>query len=162
MSLQISWHKNLYQHKIFFTWNPKWMLNRIKPSSNDLLWFNIYQWSIEINRFLPWIFMSIVYIYTYILYDNKKKIHLTSSLRNITFEINISYCSFLNSCLCVLCTCVNYHFSMKFIDDIELCWILYNINFSHLLTLRNSYPLMNMARLGVWFMTSCRYSYNRN
>ena len=119
---------------------------------------------IELSLFWTSFNVLYIYIFTYIciLYDNKKKKHLKSSLRNITFEINISYCSFLNSCLCVLCTCVNYHFSMKFIDDIELCWILYNINFSHLLTLRNSYPLMNMARLGVWFMTSCRYSYNRN
>ena len=134
------------------------MLNRIKTWSNDVLWFNIYQWSfaITINRadFILGVF--VFHIIT------KRNNFLKSSLRNITFKINISYCSFLNSCLCVLCTCVNYHFSMKFIDDIELCWILYNINFSHLLTLRNSYPLMNMARLGVWFMTSCRYSYNRN
>ena len=135
------------------------MLNRIKTSSNDVLWFNIYQWSFAITINIA-VFSLVRRIC--ILYDNKNKIHSKSSLRNITFEINISYCSFLNSCLCVLCTCVNYHFSMKFIDDIELCWILYNINFSHLLTLRNSYPLMNMARLGVWFMTSCRYSYNRN
>ena len=150
MSLQISWHKTSINIKDFLleTTNGCWI-----ESKHCLM---TYYALIYINKVLK------LYPNTRWLYNNKKKKHLKSSLRNITFEINISYCSFLNSCLCVLCTCVNYHFSMKFIDDIELCWILYNINFSHLLTLRNSYPLMNMARLGVWFMTSCRYSYNRN